>query len=114
MQSGADDPMHIIPHIGRAYAKMGKYGQAKKILENTIEKATDYHNYLYLIASLCFTIGEMDCGFKWLERSVEDKESWLPVLRFSPLFASVQNDPRFQSLMSRIGIDRDIQEIRDT
>jgi serine/threonine-protein kinase len=108
---GEDDPFRWMPHIGRAYAMMGEPGKAKKILEDTIEKAKYEHGPLYPIAALCLAIGEMDRGFEWLERSIEEREFWLPVFRFSPLFHSVRNAPRFLSLMSRIGIDQDVQEI---
>jgi TolB-like protein/Tfp pilus assembly protein PilF len=108
-----DDPLGCTPHIGRSYAMMGEYDKAKEILEDTIEKTEDQQGRFNPIASLCFAIGEMDRGFEWLERSVEEKEFWLPVMRASPLFDSVRNDPRFLSLMRRIGLDQDDQEIPD-
>jgi serine/threonine protein kinase len=110
---GEDDPVCWMAYVGRAYAMMGEYGKAKEILEDAIEKTKDQHVPLYPIAALCFAISDMERGFEWLERSVEEQEFWLPVFRFSPLFDSVRNDSRFLSLMSRIGLDQDVQEIPD-
>ncbi len=108
---GESDPVNWMAYVGRSYAMMGEYGKAKEILEDTIEKTKDQHRFLYPIAALCFALGEMDRGFEWLERSVVEQEFWLPVFRASPLFSSVRNDPRFLSLMRRIGLDQDVQEI---
>jgi len=108
---GEDDPMHWMLYVGRTYAMMGEYDKAKEILEDTIEKTKDQHVPLFPIATLCFAIGEMDRGFEWLERSVEEQEFFLLVFRASPHFDSVRNDPRFLSLMHRIGLDQDVQEI---
>jgi serine/threonine protein kinase/tetratricopeptide (TPR) repeat protein len=110
---GEDDPFCWKPYIGTAYAMMDEYGKAKEILEDTIERTKDQNVQLSPIAILCFEVGEMDRGFEWLERSVEEREFWLPVFRSAPSFDSFRNDPRFLSLMHRIGLDQDVQEIQD-
>jgi TolB-like protein len=106
-----DDPFGCTPHIGRSYAMLGEHAKAKQILEDTINKTKDQYVPSDSIVSLCFAIGDVDLGFEWLERSVEEQEFWLPVFRAAPFFDSVRNDPRFLSLMRRIGLDQDVQEI---
>jgi tetratricopeptide (TPR) repeat protein len=107
------DPACWIVYVGRTYAMMGEHDAAKQILEETIKKTTGRDGPYFPIATLCFAIGDTDRGFEWLERSTEENEFWLPVFRTSPLFDSVRSDPRFLSLIRRIGLDPDVQEIPD-
>jgi serine/threonine protein kinase/Tfp pilus assembly protein PilF len=108
---GENDPAKWMVYIGIAYAKMGEWGKAKDILEDKIKECEGQDGPYFQIAILCFELGQIDRGFECLERSVENKEFWLPVFRFTPMFDSVRNDPRFVSLMKNTGLDQDIQEV---
>ncbi len=105
-----DDSASWTVHVGRAYAMMGEHSKAKDILEATISRTKDRHGPLFPIATLYFALGELDRGFEWLDRSVEKQDFWIPLFRFSPVFDTVRDDPRFLSLMNIIGLDQDTQE----
>jgi serine/threonine-protein kinase len=51
-------------------------------------------------------LGRADEAASWLERGVEARDSWLFQLR-DPLWDPVRGDPRFGSIMRRIGLDPD-------
>ena len=51
-------------------------------------------------------LGRADEAVSWLERGVEARDSWLFQLR-DPLWDPVRGDPRFGSIMRRIGLDPD-------
>ena len=54
-----------------------------------------YHVYL----------GDVDVGFDWLEKSYSRKEPGLLDVTFDPTFDSVRNDPRYQNLVKKIGLE---------
>jgi hypothetical protein len=54
-----------------------------------------YHVYL----------GELDTGFEWLEKSYSKKEPELLDIAFDPTFDGVRDDPRYQNLLKRLGLE---------
>jgi adenylate cyclase len=57
------------------------------------------------IAGYHFYLGQVDKGFEWLEKSYARKESALLDTRFDPIFDDFRSDPRYQSLMKRLGLE---------
>ena len=55
-----------------------------------------YHIYL----------GEIDTGFEWLEKSYTRKEPELPEVTSDPTFDTVRDDPRYQNLLKRLGLEQ--------
>jgi TolB-like protein len=55
-----------------------------------------YHIYL----------GEVDDGFGWLEKSYSRKEPELLDITSDPTFDNVRNDPRYQNLLKRLGLEQ--------
>ena len=55
-----------------------------------------YHIYL----------GDVDTGFEWLEKSYSKKESALLDITSDPTFDGVRNDPRYQNLLKRLGLEQ--------
>jgi len=107
------DPQYIKPYIGRAFALMGEVEKAREILEDLIKEAEKSYVSPDGIAALWIALGDTEQGFEWLERSVDEQDDWLPMFSASPVFDSVRNDPRFVSLMSRIGLVDKSQEVSD-
>lgn len=56
------------------------------------------------IAGLHFYLGQNDKGFEWLERSYSRKELRLTWIKSSDFFDQIRSDPRYQSLLNRIGL----------
>ena len=59
----------------------------------------------YLIASLHSFLGENDKGFEWLERSVSRQEFGPLILRMDESFDGIRSDPRYLSLIRRLGLE---------
>ena len=57
------------------------------------------------IAGYHIYLGEVDTGFDWLARSYSKKESELFGVAFDPTFDGIRNDPRYQSLMKKLGLE---------
>ena len=109
------DPLSIMPSIGRAYALMGEVEKARKILEDLIEETENGYASPAAIGALWIALGDTEQGFAWLERAIEDQDDafpiFIPMFSASPVFDSVRSDPRFVSLMSRIGLNDEPPEV---
>ena len=58
------------------------------------------------IAGYHIFLGEVDAGFEWLEKSYSVKESELLGIIFDETFDLVRNDPRYQNLLKRLGLEQ--------
>jgi len=102
--SEGKDPLDVTVFLGRAYALMGEVEKAREILDDCIQESESKYVPNAGIAALFISLGDTESSFEWLERSFEDKDDWIPMFSASPVFDSVRSDPRFVSLMSRIGL----------
>jgi hypothetical protein len=53
-------------------------------------------------------MGNKDEAFIWLERAYTERSSWLVWANVEPRFDTLRPDPRFRSLLSRIGFKQAI------
>ena len=58
----------------------------------------------FFIAAAEARLGEKDKAFEWLERAFEERAGLLIYLKIHPMFDELREDPRFEVLVSRIGI----------
>jgi serine/threonine-protein kinase len=91
--------------IGITYVKMGKRKEAQQVLEDMTEKSRQGHIMPYLLASLCFALGENDQGFEWLQKAYDERDQQLYFLKVDPLFDSARSDPRFNALLKKMGLE---------
>jgi hypothetical protein len=78
----------------------------KKELELTLELAKQGLADPHRMARIYTELGDRDRAFEWLEKAYESRHSLMIFLRVNPLFDSLHSDPRFASLIERIGFGR--------
>jgi tetratricopeptide (TPR) repeat protein len=49
-------------------------------------------------------LGDLDEAFKWLDRAVEERDSWLRSLRLSAKYDPLRSDSRYPELLRRVGL----------
>jgi TolB-like protein/Tfp pilus assembly protein PilF len=101
----ADAPlMHAA--LGYAYAISGKSDEARRVINELVERAK--HRYIspYLIAAIFTGLGEKEEAFAWLDRAYEERSEGLFWLRVEPTMDSLRSDPRFVDLMRRMNYPR--------
>ena len=49
-------------------------------------------------------LGEAEEAFRWLERAYTERDPWRNNLTIMPMFHTLRRDPRFASLVRRIGL----------
>ncbi|MCK4681880.1 tetratricopeptide repeat protein, partial [Candidatus Bipolaricaulota bacterium] len=95
----------VMPLVGVVYVDMGRKDKAQQILAESVEESKHGHVSVVPLAALCFALGEKDQGFRYLEEACEEADMFLRILQTSVLFDSVRSDPRFTSLLKRMGLD---------
>lgn len=90
----------------RVYAKLGKREIARTILCNASQKADAEWVAPYLVATVYFTLGEVDRGFEWLEKAFAEYDENLSFMAADPVLDSQRGDPRFIDLLDRAGLEQ--------
>ena len=90
------------PALGRAYALAGKRVDALDIL-SYVTKPNSNPRWSQDIALIYFALGDLDHGFQWLTKAFDQRQI-LIYLKVDPRFDNVRADPRFDSLVLRLGM----------
>lgn len=93
-----------IASLGHAYAMAGRKNEAREILSRL--KELSGHGYVspYHTALVYVALGEQDKAFSWLEKSYDDHFWMMAFLKVDPRLDPLRSDPRFSSLLRRIGL----------
>ena len=94
-----DEPIEL----ARAYARMGKKDQARKITDQMLQLKDRYVSPA-TIGTVYAAQGESDRAFELFERAFRERDSLLVLLRVDPMFDEVRSDPRFADLVRRVGL----------
>ena len=90
--------------IGYVYARMGRRGDAQKVLADLKERSKHEYVAPSHIAKIYIALGDRDQAFAWLEKGYQQRDSWLTFLKGDPMYDPIRSDPRFQDLLRRIGL----------
>lgn len=102
----AQETTHF-PSVGLAitYAKMGRRDDARRILDQLIQKSREQYFAADSIAAVYAALDQKDEAFRWMARAVEEHSAAAASLAFYPEFRGLRSDPRFTDLVRRLGID---------
>jgi len=92
-------------YIGIIYSKMGKTDKAREILDYLVKQSRQQYISAWNIAVLYFALGDLDDGFRWLEKAFEDHVVELLGFKIDMEFDSVRSDPRYTVLLKKMGLD---------
>jgi tetratricopeptide (TPR) repeat protein len=85
-----------------AYMQTGRRGDALKLLDEVRETARHRYVKASSIAAVYLAIGDLDQGFRWLDRAVDEHDPTMCWLRLDSAFAPARNDPRYQLLLKKV------------
>jgi TolB-like protein/Tfp pilus assembly protein PilF len=93
--------------LGHALALAGERNHARRIRKQ-IEKLNALQRNVspYDLAWICLGLGDIDATFDWMERALHERSSPLLYQNVEPALDALRPDPRFQSLLNRIGFPR--------
>ena len=85
-----------------ALARAGRPSEARKRLAEFQARAKSGDDQL-IIAEVYLSLGERQRALDALDRAFAEKAIWLPLINVNPAFDDVRGDPRFKSLLGRLG-----------
>jgi len=98
------DPIYLAS-LAHAYATFGRRQDAEKILAELQQRAKREYVSPYTIALVWLGLGNKQQALAWLEKAYADRSFHLVTINSWPWFDPLRSDPRFQSLVRRIGLD---------
>lgn len=95
-----------LAELGHAYAIAGRKKEAKRVLEELIERSKRSYVCPYNIAEVFVGLGEKQQAMAWLEKGLDDRSAsaFMTFLNDDPELDSLHSDPRFTDLVRRIGL----------
>jgi len=95
----------IDTRIGSAYIRLGMREEAEEVMRALAEQAAKAYVKPSDLAEVLFSLGEADRAFECLEQAIEQRDKGVLGLRVYPVYDDVREDPRFASLLARMGLD---------
>jgi adenylate cyclase len=89
--------------LGYTYAATGKAEQARGITDQLIRERARRYVCAYEIGTTLLWLGARDDAFRWFETAYDDRSFCIPTTKFDPRLDPVRLDPRYLSLIRRVG-----------
>ncbi len=95
------------PSFGLAHleASSGNQAAARSILRELIGARANRVVSAWGIGALHASLGDVDEAFRWLDLAVEEGATGLILLRAHPRLDPIRRDPRYPTLLHRVGLD---------
>ncbi|MFQ5636778.1 MAG: protein kinase [bacterium] len=90
--------------LGYTFATAGMMQEAKRVLEELKTRAKNEYVSAYDAALVHAGMGKTQHAFALLEKAYEDRTGWLCFLNVEPRFDSLRKDPRFKTLLKKVGL----------
>jgi eukaryotic-like serine/threonine-protein kinase len=102
MSGGVAGPSFGLAHLE---ASSGNVAAARRILQELTEGRSKRVVSAWGIAALHASLGDVEEAFRWLDVAVEERATGLMFLRVHPRIDSIRQDPRYKSLLRKVGLD---------
>ncbi len=97
------DDVFVLALLGYGYAVTGRQSDAFKILQRLDEMERRRYVSRAARAYVYAGLGDKDKAFEWLEKAYQERSDALAWFRLEPESKSLRSDPRFATLMRKIG-----------
>jgi adenylate cyclase len=91
--------------LAYTHAAAGNRVEAQRLLEGLLSEAQHPSVPAAAIALIYGQLGDRDNAFRWLDRAVEQRSSFLLFIKVSPRVDPLRSDPRYRQLLQRIGLN---------
>jgi len=98
---GGAMPLNILAFTN---ARLGRMEEAREGLAKQLETKSQTFIPAYFIAALYSALNEPDNVFIWLEKAYEERNGFLTFINCEHAFEPFHSDPRYRSLVRRIGL----------
>ena len=90
--------------LAHTYGVAGRKEDARRILAELTELAKQKYVAPHFFAGIHIGLGENDKAIEYLEKSSAEHSHWLIYLHMDPSMDALRGDPRFQDLLTRVGL----------
>jgi tetratricopeptide (TPR) repeat protein len=90
--------------LAHAYARAGELTKARQIMNDLVRQAAATYVSPVNIAFGFIGLDDKDAAFSWLEKGYAERSQGLTFLNNEPIFDPLRSDPRFASLVRRVGL----------
>jgi hypothetical protein len=96
--------------LTKALKSGGAAGFWKELVSQDLRARQNFGGGFDAIAQDYALAGEKDLAFQWLEKSIEAREGQeLTLLAVDPMWNNLHGDPRYVSLLRRIGLPEGVE-----
>ena len=100
-----ENPGGFKAKLGQVYGFAGRRDDAEKVLAELKELSKQRRRVIpALFAIVYIGLGEKDQAFAWLEKSYQERERSMVLLKTSPTYEALHSDPRCADMLRRIGL----------
>lgn len=89
---------------GHLLGLVGRKKEAEAVLARLDSMSQHQYVTAYGVALVYQSLGQKDSAFVWLDRGVSERTHWLVWLNRDPRWRPLRADPRFKSLVRRVGL----------
>ena len=104
LESASEGGASFSGALGHAYALAGKKAEARMLLRDLKESSAKHYFPPYQLALIHVGLGEKEEALNLLEKAYEERYPWLLHLAVEPRWDPLRSEPRFKTLISRIGL----------
>jgi tetratricopeptide (TPR) repeat protein len=90
--------------LGYTYAVSGRSTEAREVLDGLVALAEERYVSPFNMATIHVGLGENDEAFAWLDKAYDERSRSLVWLNVAKEYDGLRSDPRFKSLVRRIGL----------
>ena len=95
----------IMAYLGHAYGASGQLEEAQGVIDKLDELSSDQYVSPFCRALIYAGLDDQDVTFEWLEKSFEERSFDLVYINVWPVWDHLRDDPRFEDLLIRIGLN---------
>ncbi len=95
----------VVSALAASYAWVGEEKRAHGLLDSLIVQSEEGYVPAYYIAMVFHALGDRDRTFEWMDRAYEERSNNLIFIRTLSIFDDLRTDPRYESLMRRLGFE---------
>lgn len=85
--------------LAYALSAAGRIDDAKVILAELLEASEKHYIKPYFVAITYIAVGDINKAFDWLDKAVQEQDTWLIWIETEPKLDPLRQDPRFQRLL---------------
>lgn len=86
-----------------ALAKAGRVEELRALLDRLLDEVGRNSEFMVAVAAAYANLGNADESIKWLQEAYDQRIGYLVAVNSDFVFDVIRTDPRFQTLMKRIG-----------